>query len=248
MTTDDDPPVPAGAVNFADLTGRLRTLWTWAGRPSEAALRSLIRMRRTASGFVVEGMPSGTVERVLAGDEPAWESVEPFVASCLRVGSRSQERIDLDVAAWHEAWRRVAPPSPVGSGTVAGPARTGPRRWASLLVRQLTGSPAATLADDRHRDLSVRGRPSEHPPAIPAWRPALIAAAAVAVLFMLGAWAVVDSGGHHSGPRPVPATSRSATPPGSRPPENSPSGSAGSGSPGSGSAASGSAVPGGGQR
>jgi hypothetical protein len=235
--TDDDPPVPAGAVNLADLTGRLRTLWTWAGRPSEAALRSLIRMRRTASGFVVEGMPSGTVERVLAGDEPAWESVEPFVASCLRVGSRSQERIDLDVAAWHEAWRRVAPPRPVGSGTVAGPA-TGARRWASLLVRELTGSPAGTIAEARNRDLSVQGRPSEHPPSIPAWRPALIAAVAVAVLFMLGAWAVVDSGGHRSGPRPVPTTSRSATPPGSPGPGNPASGSPGSGSAASGGPAS----------
>ncbi|GIH17661.1 hypothetical protein [Rugosimonospora africana] len=207
---DDNPPVPAGAVSQADLTGRLRALWTWAGQPSEAALRSLIRMRRTASGFVVEGVPSGTMERLLAGDESAWESVEPFVASCLRVGSQSRERIDQDLAAWREAWQRIVPPRPAGS--FADPVPAGTVRRLLSRVRSLAGtSPSGTPAGDPYLDPRTR-RTTGRPPSMPALRPALVAATAVAVLFTAGAWAIVDSADPRVGPHPVPSVSRSGVP------------------------------------
>jgi hypothetical protein len=198
-------------VSPADLVGGLRALWTWAGQPSEAALRSLIRMRRTPSGFVVEGMPSGTVERVLAGDEPAWEAVEPFVASCLRVGSQSQERIDRDLAAWRDAWHRIVP-RPAGAGTQAAVAPSGAVRRLLSRTGWLAG-PAGTPApvDDPYRDPGAR-QPTGRPSSMPAWRPALMTAAAVAVLFTAGAWAIVGSADRGPAPRPVPAVTRSAAP------------------------------------
>lgn len=212
MVNDDNPPVPAGAVSPADLVGWLRALWTWAGTPSEAALRSLIRMRRTPSGFVVEGMPSGTVERVLAGDEPAWEAVEPFVASCLRVGSQSQERIDQDLAAWRDAWYRIVPPRPAGSGAPGAAVPSGALRRLLRRSGWLAGSvhtPAPV--DDPYRDPAAR-QSTGRPPSMPAWRPALMTAAAVAVLFTAGAWAIAGSADHGPPPRPAPAVTRSGAP------------------------------------
>jgi hypothetical protein len=204
---DEDPPDPAGAATPAELTRRLRALWSWAGRPSEAALRSLTRMRRTASGFVVEGMPVGTVERVLSGDESVWESVEPFVASCLRVGSRSPERIGLDVAAWQEAWRTVAPvpvPRRPASGAIFGTRRVGPWARGWVAVRRLAGSLSSGAADGRRRGRVAPGTPS--------WRPAMIAAATVAAVFALGAWVVVGTAGHRTEPQRPPAVTRSVAP------------------------------------
>jgi hypothetical protein len=96
----EGPPEPSGITDAHEFVRRLVALWSWAGRPSEEELGSIVGPRHTASGFVAEGIPAGTVERVLSGVQLPWDEVELFVTACLR--SRDRDAAP-DVTAWHEA-------------------------------------------------------------------------------------------------------------------------------------------------
>lgn len=112
-----DPPEPGGAASLVELAEAVRTLWEWAGRPSEEALRG--------GG---EDLPPGTVAAVLGGQVGSWQDAEPFVAACLRYGQRSAEQVSFGLMAWRDAWnafdptvRHLSVQRPVGGPDTVGP-------------------------------------------------------------------------------------------------------------------------------
>jgi hypothetical protein len=205
----DDPPVPTGATDLAELVRRLDALWSWAGRPSEEALRPLAGVRRTASGFVVDGLPAGTVERILGGNEAAWEPVEPFVVACLRIGGHTEDQTP-DVDRWREAWQVAGPTVEVHPAVSGAPAQDEPDdsvgQRASVLLRRATSRAADVVARVRRQPR----QPADPPGPSTGWRVPLAAAAGVAVLITVGAAIAVSGTRHRSSPPESPQARASA--------------------------------------
>lgn len=101
-----EPPDPSPVSTFADLATALRTLQSWAGRPSLRRLRQLGGTRPATDGAgTLDALPESTVSYVLRGARPAGaEFVRCFVAACLRARQRDPAEIAVQVERWHEAW------------------------------------------------------------------------------------------------------------------------------------------------
>ncbi|MEV1174755.1 hypothetical protein [Nonomuraea sp. NPDC049784] len=115
------PPDPASAGSareFIDVLDRLRI---WAGRPSLRRLRHLAGRSTTPDGHPADALPPSTVSYILNGRGlpglPRLAFVEAYVAACLAACDLSPEEIETQIARWQDAWRRIASPGDLESGT-----------------------------------------------------------------------------------------------------------------------------------
>jgi tetratricopeptide (TPR) repeat protein len=121
-------PTAVDVRDTAEYVERLRSLRTWAGRPSLRRLAALAGTTTTRSGHVVDRLPPSTTSDTLNGKRlpnlPRMELVEAFVTACLEACRLPQNAIDAAVGQWLAEWRRLANRTATAHPTTQAPTRT----------------------------------------------------------------------------------------------------------------------------